>query len=646
MNKPLGQIKTPRFLFTCCVAALAMGGTVMTIFPHPRHVRSGDVTGRLDEDAYLRLSRRVTTGNLAGTRQLLFAIDRHAAQGDRIHWIDSKKNRLHVDWFGPSITLFRSYDAFVEDTYRSEGRRWILGSLIQHSSGIHSVEMWEGDTASAGIVAEAITELQAASSIPIRFTPTSDLQERSAETAGVPILRPDEAYGDRDEIALQPGRAVGTLRIVDDPHDARLLPTDIAVLKGTPVFLDPVAGLVTTTASTPLSHVNMLAGMWRIPNAFVRDAASRWGDLDGRMVSYVVGGEGIDVRPATETEVADAARSRRAKAPALPVPDLAYRGLPTLAESRRADSVRIGAKAANLAEVASVAGRSGGLYAVPPGFTVPFGRYQEFVVANGLQRRIDAILADPRMRTDQAHARARLQELRAAFSAGRIDPALLSSISKRRAQVIGDAGVFARSTTNGEDLPGFNGAGLYTSVPNLTGDEDVAKAIRTVWASIWNDRAFFAREAAGIDHRQMRAAVLIQKAVAAEASGVLITAEPGSAFGDEDAVTINAKIGLGERVVEGDVPAEQLVYHRQPVETVRILARSQDGEALVLDPRGGVRTVRSVPGQAVLSSVDAIRLGRSANLVKRHFGRPQDIEWAISMGRLWIVQSRPYLGTM
>ena len=113
-----------------------------------------------------------------------------------------------------------------------------------------------------------------------------------------------------------------------------------------------------------------------------------------------------------------------------------------------------------------------------------------------------------------------LEELRAAILAAPIDPEVLDVIYRRVRLKLGGKGVFVRSSTNAEDLPGFNGAGLYDTVPNVRGKEALGVALKTVWASLWNLRAVEERTTFGIDHRQVFAAVLVQVGVAATAAGV------------------------------------------------------------------------------------------------------------------------------
>jgi phosphoenolpyruvate synthase/pyruvate phosphate dikinase len=205
--------------------------------------------------------------------------------------------------------------------------------------------------------------------------------------------------------------------------------------------------------------------------------------------------------------------------------------------------------------------------------------------------------------------------------------------------------VFVRSSTNAEDLPGFNGAGLYDTVPNVTGPAALAAAIKTVWGSLWNDRAYAARERARIDHRAVRAAVLVQVGVDADSSGVMTTVDPFDERADERRLFIAAKRGIGIRVVEGKKIAEQLIYRPDPgMDSIQILTRSQDDVMLHFDPNGGVKEVRIEPDRAVLSDDLVRRLGKIGLAIQARFGnKPQDIEWLVVGGRIMIVQSRDYV---
>src|SRR5213075_1386981 len=123
----------------------------------------------------------------------------------------------------------------------------------------------------------------------------------------------------------------------------------------------------------------------------------------------------------------------------------------------------------------------------------------------------------------------------------------------------------------------FNGAGLYNTVPNVKGDEELIEAIKNVWSSIWNFEAYEARERAGIDHTKIFMAVLIQEGINSESSGVMITADPfnrESTIEKQGSIYISAKRGLGMKVVEGKRVAEQIVF-RPRANAVQVLTRSE-----------------------------------------------------------------------
>jgi phosphoenolpyruvate synthase/pyruvate phosphate dikinase len=167
-------------------------------------------------------------------------------------------------------------------------------------------------------------------------------------------------------------------------------------------------------------------------------------------------------------------------------------------------------------------------------------------------------------------------------------------------------------------------------------------AIKTVWASVWNFEAYEARESFGMNHFGVYPAVLIQEGVNADSAGVAITADPfdRSASGS---VYVNAKRGLGIKVVEGRRVSEQVIY-RAASDTIQVLTRSDEDTMLAFDERGGVKEVKIEQHRAVLTDSMVRRLVGAALQIKRVFGgRDQDIEWLYLRGQLYIVQSRPYV---
>lgn len=596
------------------------------------------------EAQFAELARTSPGGRYASFPQVMFVIDRAAKGGPQLHFVNSKQFEFHIDFVQRTYLSTQSVEALLDANYSKPNRRFVFGSILKYPTlNRYGVEFWEGDVLTPELLTVTMDLLQRNFPAPLAFKPNSEQQSALAGTIpGLAVVDQNAVYASRTELVLNPGSATGRLRIIPKLDDDTLLsPTDIVVLGEAPLRLSPVAGIITNEFSTPLAHVNLLAKSWKVPNGYVRDALGKFAVLDGQWVRMVAG-DTITLRKATPKEVAAAKRAVAKRKVQIAKSDLTFRALPSLEQLRARDAVRVGSKAANLGEV--VAQRRPGKddFEVPAGFAIPFAWYQDFLRINGLDRKIDALLADPKMRSDGAYRRQRLAALREAFGAGKLPPGLDTLLAERTGREIGDGSVFVRSSTNSEDLPGFNGAGLYTSVPNVTNGVALVAAVKVVWGSVWNDGAFAAREAAGIEHRSVMAGVLVQRGMNSEASGVMITENPFDA-NEWGTVFINAKRGLGIRVVEGRRVAEQLLFRSDP-ESIQVLTRSTDDAMLSFDEKGGVREVAIEPGRMVLTDERAKRLARVGRRIAIIFGgRPQDIEWLMIGETIYIVQSRPYL---
>ena len=419
--------------------------------------------------------------------------------------------------------------------------------------------------------------------------------------------------------------------------------TEIVLLQESYPDITPVAGILATTFSTPLSHVNLRANAWKIPNAGDKKAREKYGALDGKVVYYEVTDTKATLREATPAEIKELegkiTASKRVDMPdaQIDVPRLAM-----LTRMRAKDATIYGVKSANLGEIVT-ANLEG--VKVPAGFGVPFFYYVHHMKQNKLDQRVETLLADPKFKADAAWRKAELEKLRTAIAGAPIDPAHLDMFYKRVRIKLGGRGVFVRSSTNAEDLPGFNGAGLYETVANVVGKQALGAAIRKVWASVWTLRAVDERELSGIDHRKVYGGVLIQIGVNATAAGVLVTKnlyDPS----DDKSFTINAKHGLGMRVVEGQKVPEQIVFDPTNDGT-KIISRADDPVMLRFEPGGGIREIPVPAGAGViLSETRAKSLATQVRAFMSVFthGKPLDVEWVLEGEQFWIVQARPLVG--
>jgi hypothetical protein len=571
-----------------------------------------------------------------------------------VYFFDVNLFNIHADFvLGVLLKQAWTPDNIREynKNYERDKPKFILCYLTHHLKVDRwTFSFWEGDKVGADDVLRVNKRLAETFFIKdIPFRPDSPMQQKVAVDVarrGLKTVTNDELYKSAQFQAFNKGRAVGRLRVVPvgTPYESLIFDrSDVVLLQESYPDITPVAGILATAFSTPLSHVNLRAGAWGIPNAGDKKARDKYARLDGKVVYYEVTDTAMTLREATPGELAELEhRIASARRVELPAADIASPRLAMLTRMRGKDVVRYGTKAANLGEI--VTANLDGV-AVPIGFGVPFFYYVQHMRRNKLDARVEAVLGDARFKADPAWRKQALDELRKAIVAAPIDPEALDVIYKRVRIKLGGKGVFVRSSTNAEDLPGFNGAGLYDTVPNVVGRNQLGAALKTVWASLWNFRAVDERDAFGIDHRQVYSAVLIQVGVNATAAGVLVTKNLWDPS-DDHGYTINAKFGLGMRVVEGQKVPEQIVFDPTNDGT-KIISRADDPVMLRFDEHGGIKELPVPPGAGVILSEErAKRLCEQVEKVLSVFPRgvALDIEWVLEGERFWIVQARPYVG--
>jgi pyruvate,water dikinase len=269
----------------------------------------------------------------------------------------------------------------------------------------------------------------------------------------------------------------------------------------------------------------------------------------------------------------------------------------------------VGGKAANLGVL------TGARLPVPPGFCVTTEAYRR--VAAGVP----------------------LDEVRAALLAVEIPADIADEIRTRYRELGADAPVAVRSSATAEDLPFASFAGQQDTFLNVVGVDSVLEAVRRCWASLWTDRAVAYRESNGIDHNVVELAVVVQLMVDSAVAGVLFTANPVT--GRRREAVIDANAGLGETVVSGSVNPDHFV-----VDTAsgRILQRRLGDKKIAIRSvaGGGTREVVLDSAEPCLSDEQILELTALGDRVERHYGSPQDTEWAIDAdGKVWLTQARP-----
>lgn len=318
------------------------------------------------------------------------------------------------------------------------------------------------------------------------------------------------------------------------------------------------------------------------------------------------------------------------------------------------DVEHVGGKNASLGEMISNLTEVG--ISVPTGFATTAQAYRDFLEDSGLNEKINQALdnldVDDVVELARTGAMIRQWVMEAPFPA-RLDKEIrehFAGLSKGSP----DISVAVRSSATAEDLPDASFAGQQETFLNIRGIDNVIRATKEVFASLFNDRAISYRVHQGFDHKLVALSAGIQRMVRSEtgAAGVLFTLDTESGF--RDVVFITSAYGLGETVVQGAVNPDEFYVHKPTLEAGRpaIIRRNLGSKAIQMVYGEHGQAGRSVKIVEVkqsdrdrfsLSDAEVSSLAKQALLIEKHYGRPMDIEWAKDGddGQIYIVQARP-----
>jgi hypothetical protein len=670
----------------------------MTDLPPPPTITAAAlVDQRLTPVAFHALA-----GRLGGHEYVKVVVERESG---RVHFINERRYRFHSDYVGEQIlgvsgeSIDLAIDRFNESVYLSPERRFYIASLTLHEASrgakaFFAIETVEIDTMGADMILDMMRAVGRwlDPAFVLVFKPANHLQERivaGLSPEALPRVLIHELFSAATYLPLNPGRAVGRIRAfasIPAYRDARstLRWSDILVMPRVPDDVPRVSGLVNAERTTPLSHPNVLAHGWGIPNAIQIGILERVAEegLDGRWVRYEVD---PDASAVTLVPVDPPASSERppwsSNAVRVAAPVTTDARIEPLGAIRATDRDRFGTKAANLGELQHVLARGSdrllGFYRIqrPPresllphlaarlgvagdgavpeeaaleqaaleylrrevhtlrGVALPFALSRTFFESSpAVQRGIGRLQMALELGALQAEAAA--LEVARTIRAARMPSALRDDIDGAVARHLGGARSFVvRSSSNAEDLEGFSAAGVYESVTHVTTAERLFESIKTVWASLFSPRSVRLRAEVGIPLEDACMGVIVQEEMATPDSmgGVLVTSNP-TAPGDFRDVYLNVSLRSVSEVVAGLDASVQMLCN-----TVE----------------GGSHTLSIGEASAVLDAgrVETLeRLALAGRLLQSHFASdytfatPLDIEWVWSGGRTYLLQVRPYAG--
>ncbi|MET3862268.1 pyruvate,water dikinase [Dietzia sp. 2505] len=312
--------------------------------------------------------------------------------------------------------------------------------------------------------------------------------------------------------------------------------------------------------------------------------------------------------------------------------DMNAQRVTTFDDLRLDDAPEYGGKSANLGEM------TGAGLAVPPGFAIGQSAYLEAMDAGGIRARLHSERV-PEEGLTEAELIARSQDLTRTVAGVELPVRLRESILEHHRTLGTDVPVAVRSSAPAEDAGDTSFAGIHESYTDVVGGDALLDAVRKCWCSLWSPRAMTYRAVSGYDE-EPSIAVVVQRMVRSDTSGVAFTADPRTS--QTDRVVIEAAFGLGEVVVGGKVEPDTYVVSKSDLriltahvgrKVTRIVA-GRTGDGLVPVPE-------EMQNTRVLDDEQVLAVARLAMASEAHYGTPQDTEFAIEDGELYLVQTRP-----
>ncbi len=677
-NRPMGSHPAPQPAGTHVTGALTLGVT---------GTGAKKIHALATRAEFDKLSDQATGAGAAGMPEVKFLLDRKTGE---LYFIP-REYPYHYNFATKVLGVTESVEAFNKEAYLDPNRRFVAGTITAYDNyvgpdgkkGDYGISFWSTDVVRAPLLLESIKAVQKGLTFAgdkTFYHPGGESQEtlldknggadrKALQKAGVPILTNTQLSASFDFSALNTGVSFGTLRVIHGNGAGEPAPTrrDVAIFADeVPATLPPLAGVATPLPQTYLSHDALKARQDHTPYAYARDILKdpKVKALEGKLVRFEVTPHGVEVKEATRAEADAYFEKLRPKKDQKLKADLSVKTLGTLDQLGFKDARAFGTKTTNVAELhrleksgaLNVSVPGGPRVVTPDGFGIPASWYATFMntakydATHTFDQRLTQLMADPKFKVPAERTRllADLQDhIEKATMPADLDKSVTALQAKFKAKFPGQD-MRLRSSSDSEDLQGFNGAGLFDSFTFHFKDADkkgktLDDRLKKVFASVWNDRAYSEFDFYRIDPHTVDMAELVMPATDGEvANGVV---RWGGAIPGWDTMTVNAQVG--ENLVtnpEGGATPDAIVVGNYGF----------NGEAEIQYEQ---RTNQKLPAgrKAVLTDAEVKTLFASMKVIQEHFkklyGKENDPNFNIECEfkitadhKLLIKQARPWVG--
>jgi hypothetical protein len=526
---------------------------------------------------------------IPGARSAKVVLDQEG--GDALYFQNSEKYKIHWNFASAYLStanglpLVPGLPDFNKTEYYMPSRRFILAAVTYYEGpGVWVLEFAPYDKADTRMIEKLYHAVKSAGyfGCALAFHPTSVALEKTAKSlsSAIPVLTTNDIFAGTTYQPLNLGMAMGYLRFVEAAQlgTTYLTSHDIVVLDRVPNDISVVMGIITEEFQTPLSHINVLSQNRKTPNMGLRQATTR-PDLRALENKYVQLDAGAQNWVIKEVSADEANQWWEIKRP-LPIADIrpydtTVTELKTIQDIVAEPAVKTQLKAAIKAAIPAFGGKAShfSVLAQTPGLTVPtaFGvpiyYYDQFMRENGFSDRLATMLADDAFTSDPKVRDQQLAQLRYDMQGAPVNQEFQDLLWYKLQEVLpGIKVVRFRSSTNGEDLEGFTGAGLYESNSGVVDNwESVLDGVRATWAATWRFRAYEERDYRRIPQTEIGMALLVHPTFTNElATGVCLTANPFATGDTEPAFYVNVQWGNASVVLPdpGDTTDEFLYFFK------------------------------------------------------------------------------------